>query len=278
MAQEVNLYDGHYGRLTATALSEVRRATYGEDLGQAGWITAADARELFALLGLRSGDSALEVACGSGGVLCRMVTETGVRCVGIDINPHGIAAAKQTAQEQRLGSLASFHVANAAERYPFADASFDGIFCIDSINHFPGRLQVLREWNRLLRPGGRLVYTDPIVVTGQLTDEEMRTRSSIGFFLFTPVGVNEQLLAQSGFEVTKVQDATDAVASISKRWLDARESRRADLAATEGADAFVGLQSFLRTVHALSSERRLSRFVYVAQKARAGGGWYASRR
>jgi SAM-dependent methyltransferase len=148
----------------------------------------------------------------------------------------------------------------------FSEESFDVVFCNDSINHLPDRLAVLRDWYRMLRPGGRVLFTDPIVVTGQLSNEEMRVRSSIGFFLFTPAGLNEHLLEQAGFNVRTVRDVTDAVASVSRSWHDARAKRRERLTAVEGDEAFEGLQRFLTAVYVLSSERRLSRQMYLADK------------
>jgi SAM-dependent methyltransferase len=267
MRTEVNLYDGHYGHIAADPQVAVRRATYDEDLGQASWITLAEAREFFRALELSAGQTALEVACGSGGIACRMAVETGASCVGVDINQQGIEAAERTAREQGLSSRVAFRVVDAGRRLPFADASFDAVFCNDSINHLPERLDVLRDWHRVLRPGGRVLFTDPIVVTGQLTNEEIRVRSSIGFFLFTPVGTNERLLAEAGLAVREVRDVTDAVASISRRWRDAREENRQALVRLEGDDAFQGLQRFLDAVHTLSSTRRLSRFMYLAAKS-----------
>jgi SAM-dependent methyltransferase len=263
MTKDVELYDAHYGRLTADPQVEVRRRTYDEDLGQASWITAAEVREFLGRLELGPGSTALEVACGSGGVTCRMA-ETGARLVGVDINPHGIEAARRRASEQGLSSRVSFEVADAGRPLPFPDGSFDAVFCNDSINHFPGRVAVLRDWHRVLRPGGRLLFTDPIVVTGQLTNEEIRARSSIGFFLFTPPGCNERLLAESGFVVHEVRDLTEAVAAVAQRWAAARRDLRAALVELEGDEAFDGLQRFLAAVHLLASERRLSRFMYLA--------------
>lgn len=264
MTKEFELYDGHYGHLAAEAQVEVRRLTYDEDWGQASWITAAEAREFFRLLGLTPSGAALEVACGSGGVTCAMARETGAACVGVDINAHGVAAAQRRAAEQGLAARVSFRVADAGRPLPFPDASFDAVFCNDSINHFPGRLAVLRDWHRVLKPGGALLYTDPIVVTGQLTNDEMRERSSIGYFLFTPVGENERLLAQSGFRVREVRDVTDNVAVVAQRWRAARAGRREALAQLEGEAAFEGMQRFLAAVHLLAGERRLSRFMYAA--------------
>jgi SAM-dependent methyltransferase len=270
MPPEVDLYDGHYGHLATDPQLAVRRETYDEDLGQSSWITLAEAREWFGLLELQVGRTVLEVACGSGGMTCRMARETGATCVGVDINTHGIEAAERTAQAQNLASQASFRVVDAGRPLPFPDASFDAIFCNDSINHLPARAALFRDWHRVLRPDGRLLFTDPVVVTGEVTNEEVRVRSSIGFFLFTPLGHNERLLTQAGFVVQEVRDVTAAVASVSRRWHDARATRRDALVALEGEDGFEGVQRFLDAVHTLSSERRLSRFMYLASRRAAG--------
>ena len=266
MSKEVDLYDGHYGQLATDPQVEVRRRTYDEDLGQSSWLTAAEALEFIRLLALGPGRRALEMACGSGGVTCRMALETDAECVGVDINPHGVEAARARAREQELSSRVSFQLADAAQPLPFPDQSFDAIFCNDAINHFPGRPAVFRDWHRVLRPGGRLLFTDPVVVTGPVTNEELRARSSIGFFLFLPAGCNERLLAGSGFTVREVRDVTEATASVSARWSNAREELRSALVTLEGAEAFEGVQRFLAAVHLLASERRLSRFMYLATR------------
>jgi len=266
MSHEVDFYDGIYGHLATDPQVEVRRETYGEDLGQASWMTAGEARRWFNLLQLHSGQKVLEVACGSGGVTCAMAHHTRAACVGVDINAHGIEAAKNRAERDGISARVSFQVVDAGGRLPFPTESFDAVFCNDSINHLPGRAAVLQDWHRLLRPGGRILFTDPIVVTGQLSNEEIRARSSIGFFLFTPVGHNERLLEQAGFTIREVQDVTDAVASVSRKWRESRARRRERLVPLEGVEGFEGLQCFLEAVYILASERRLSRYMYLSEK------------
>jgi cyclopropane fatty-acyl-phospholipid synthase-like methyltransferase len=118
MSKDVNLYDVYYGNLAADPLVAVRRETYDEDVGQASWITLSEAREFFRALELAPGRAALEVACGSGGITCRMARETGATCVGIDINRQGIEASDRTAAEQGLSAAVSFRLVDASSTAP----------------------------------------------------------------------------------------------------------------------------------------------------------------
>src|SRR5580704_8630794 len=137
---------------------------------------------------------------------------------------------------------------------------------MDVLCHLSNRGQVFREWHRVLRTGGRLLVTDPVVVTGLVSREALATRSSTGHFEFCPAGLNERLLADAGLELRPTEDATANEAAVSKRWHDARERRAAELIRLEGEETFAGLQRFLAAVNRLTGEGRLSRHVYLGRK------------
>jgi ubiquinone/menaquinone biosynthesis C-methylase UbiE len=261
MKKPVDLYDSHYEKVEAGVYRAVREEAFGEDLGQTSWITAAECDEFFRWLDPGSDQRVLEVACGSGGVAMRIAEHRNVSIVGVDINESAVSAATARARTRAVQNPVEFRVADANETLPFPDESFDALFCNDSINHLRDRRAVLAEWYRVLRSGGRCLYTDPIVVTGCLSNAEIETRSSIGFFLFTPQGTNEALIRAAGFRLVLTADVTESVSRASRRWYDARAKRREALCELEGEPKFEELQRFLATVHTLASERRLSRFV-----------------
>jgi SAM-dependent methyltransferase len=261
-----DLFDSTYSHFEAEVLARIRQKTYGEDFGQNSWTTDDEYRRWSEWLGLHEGSHALEVASGSGGPAIFLAELCGCRVTGIDINAHGVATAVQRAQARGLSGRVTFQEVDADVQLPFSDHAFDAILCVDSANHFPHRLQVLKEWHRLLKPGGKALWTDPVVVTGLVSNEELAARASIGYFLFSPPGVNERLIEEAGFELARREDGTENAATVSKRWYDARSDDHDALVQIEGPERYAGLQQFFAMVHRLTSERRLSRLVYMAQK------------
>jgi ubiquinone/menaquinone biosynthesis C-methylase UbiE len=266
MTDRVGFYDATYTNLRSDVLAAVRAEVYDRDIGQNSWLSADEAERFGRLLNLGKGARLLEVGSGSGGPALFLAETFGVSVTGIEVNQAGVEEANAAARERSLSAIAEFRVADANHRLPFADASFDAIQCIDAINHLAERAAVLAEWRRVLRPGGLMLYTDPVVVTGPISAEEIATRSSIGYFLYMPEGENQRLIREAGLELVLDEDATENEAAISHRRLIAREKRRDALIAIEGAETYEGMQTFLRTVHALSSSRRLSRHLFVAWK------------
>jgi len=150
VSRESDFYETIYSTVGTDVQTRVRNETYDEDLGQAGWLQASEARELASWLGAGV-RTLLDVACGSGGIAAFLADALGAEVIGIDNDPRAIAAANE-----RGAPGCSSQVADANEPLPFADTSFDFVFSNDSVHHLRDRSAVLREWARVLRPDGQL--------------------------------------------------------------------------------------------------------------------------
>ncbi len=104
----------------------------------------------------------------------------------------------------------------------------------------------------MTRPGARILFTDPTIVTGLVTDSEIADRSAVGIYVFSAESVNETLLAEVGFEVERREDLTENMSAMAGRWHDARERFRDELLADEGVATFEGIQRFLSACHLLA--------------------------
>jgi ubiquinone/menaquinone biosynthesis C-methylase UbiE len=266
VSQKVDLYDNAYGNHELDTYREVRIETYGEDFGQTSWVTTEESQEIPRLLGLRHGSSVLEIGCGSGGYALHLVATTGCRITGLDINESGIRNANHLAQARDLASQLRFERCDVSKKLPFDDGAFDAVFSNDVLCHLAGRAEVLAEMYRVLKPGGRMLFSDALVIGGTITHDEIAARSSIGYYVFSPPGENERLMETAGFRGICATDKTDNAARIAHRWREARAQKKEKLVAAEGDANFEGLQRFLSCVHILTSEKRLLRYLYLATK------------
>jgi SAM-dependent methyltransferase len=104
-------------------------------------------------LGDVTGQQVLELGCGAGQWSRALVGEAGT-IVGFDLSEAQLGAARQA-----MGATRFPLVQGAAERLPFADASFDLVFCDHGgLSWAPPQVAV-PEAARVLRSQGRLVFT-----------------------------------------------------------------------------------------------------------------------
>jgi len=260
-------YNANYGNFQTDLYAQIRHEAFGEDIGQNSWLTADEQDRFLQWLDLSQGKNLLDVACGAGGPALRIAATTGCSVVGIDVHEQAIRTASSLASQRGLAGRAEFRAVDATAALPFPDASFDAVICIDAINHFPDRSRVVAEWTRLLKPEGRLLFTDPITLTGALTNAEIAVRSSAGFYLFVPNGYDEGVIKRCGLQLLACEDVTANMAKVAEARRAARASRSTALREMEEHETYDDQQEFLAVAARVAREGRLSRFVYVSQKA-----------
>lgn len=104
-------------------------------------------------LAVRSGASLLDVSCGAGHLL-RAASERGLRCTGIDISEEAVRLARENAP-------AAVVQTGDCEHLEFADASFDYVTCLGSLEHFPDMDRALAEMRRVATPAARFCIVVP---------------------------------------------------------------------------------------------------------------------
>jgi SAM-dependent methyltransferase len=114
--------------------------------------------QVVALANPKSGERVLDVACGTGVVarLAAVRVGGGGNVVGLDLNPGMLAVAASIALETPATSAPITWREASATKMPFADASFDIVYCQLGLQFFPDRSAALREMHRVLVSDGRL--------------------------------------------------------------------------------------------------------------------------
>jgi demethylmenaquinone methyltransferase / 2-methoxy-6-polyprenyl-1,4-benzoquinol methylase len=100
-------------------------------------------------LGLPGGATVLDLACGTGD-LCRELTTSSYRPIGMDLSYGMLAAARTEAPLVHADAL----------RLPVRDGSIDGVTCGFALRNFVDLEPFLAELARVLRPGGRIALLE----------------------------------------------------------------------------------------------------------------------
>ena len=124
---------------------------------------AARRSEIFAREGgLRPGQRALEVGCGTG-VFLEAAATTGADIVALDLSADLLAQARA-----RVGAAGKVRLSlGNAEQMPFRESSFDAVYG-SSILHHLNIDAALAEVRRVLRPGGRIAFAEPNILNPQV--------------------------------------------------------------------------------------------------------------
>ena len=170
----------------------------------------------------------LDVGAGYGGAARRLAERFGCRVVCVNLseaeNERNRRLNREAGLEDRIDVIdASF------DDLPLGDASVDAVWSQDAILHAGDRKRVLTEVDRVLRPGGRFVFTDPMrgddcpegVLDPILARIHLSDLGSPGFYL--------KAAEELGWEDLGFEDHTAQLARHYRRVLETTESLSEEL-------------------------------------------------
>jgi len=114
---------------------------------------------MIARLPLQPGDRVLDVACGDGQYAVWLAERIGSgQITAVDASPAWLQLA---AEKVRANGITNIELRKAdARRLPFADGSFDFVWCAQSLYSLPNLMQCMAEMVRILKPGGALAVLE----------------------------------------------------------------------------------------------------------------------
>lgn len=170
------------------------------------------AERLVELCGLEPGLRVLDAATGTGfaALAAARAVGPGGRVLGVDVSQGMLREARAAVQAAAVGNL-DLLGADAAALPQFADHSFDAVTCACGLLYLPVG-EALREWHRLLRPGGVMAFS--AIRAGSPLAARLFRECAAGFgvTLADPCaslgseGAARRALEAAGFAVTAIRD------------------------------------------------------------------------
>lgn len=145
---------------------------------------------LIAKLNVQPGQHMLDVGCGVGHPAIRLAQATGAQVTGITISPVQQRLATERVHAAGLTNRVRCELVDAMAM-PYAPATFDMAWAIESVVHMPSWKQMFQEVVRVMRPGGRVMVVD-MVLSHPLSAEQSEVISAL--FNIERVGFLEEYI------------------------------------------------------------------------------------
>lgn len=188
--------------------------------------------------GLDDGAAVIDFGSGYGGSARRIADRYGahVCCLNIcDIqNARNLEVTKAAGLDDRVNVVLGSYLDVPAE-----DASFDVVWSQDALLHAPDPAQALKEAFRVLKPGGRLAFTDPMQKGEGHNPELQPVYDRVNLDAMFAPETYRRTAGAIGFEEQGFEDWTPHMATHYAAVDDAMAARRDDLLARDVPEEFI---------------------------------------
>jgi LynF/TruF/PatF family peptide O-prenyltransferase len=174
------------------------------------------------LLGLEAHHVALDFGCGVGVVACSVAALTGCSIRGLNISRKQIAQADALRAVLGLADRVRFDLYPGAV-FPYPNDAFDRIYFFESPCHVPDKGLMVREFYRVLRPGGTVAGQDWVLATDRLSARDhgtwIRPIEESCDVALRSLKEYRDLFADAGFVNIEITDARDVYRNLRRSFV-----------------------------------------------------------
>lgn len=175
-------------------------------------------------LALPAGSQVLDAGCGAGSVARRLASRFGLRVDGVDLLDELVSLARERAEAEGLADRLSFFEGDFTH-LPVSHERYDGVYTMEALIHAPDHEAALKEFHRILTPGGALVlveYSKPqksdLSAEEQQEFESISSKSGMHSFEKFIHGSFPAIVSGAGFEAISARDLTANILPMLKRF------------------------------------------------------------
>ena len=188
-------------------------------------------RLMIAKLELHEGMTVVDIGCGIGGPMRRVVREAGVRAVGVNSNEIQLEKAKSLNVEAGLDHMVDYLACSFMDMAAIGDDTFDRGYAIESTCHAPDKPGAFAEIYRVLKPGA-LFWGQEMCMTDKFDPGDNRHRAikhdlmrGIALKDIATTGEVNRDLETAGFQVIEGTDRAVGENGPTTPWYQPMETR-----------------------------------------------------
>lgn len=163
---------------------------------------------------VQEGEAVLDAGCGVGGAAIYLARNYSTRVTGITLSSLQVETARQNAKKHNVNHGTKF-IEGDFTKTSFEDQSFDVIWACESSSSAVDKGQMLREWFRLLKPGGRIILLDFFKTEKSIDQTGKWLNKWCNLWAMSPlvtVKDFEQDLGANGFDLVQKENLTTRIA------------------------------------------------------------------
>lgn len=187
----------------------------------------------------------LDIGAGYGGSARVIARKLGIHVTCLNLSSVQNARNRSITKEQKLTELIDIHDGNF-EHLPFDDASFDQVWCQDSILHSGHRQRAFAEVDRVLKPGGGFIFTDPMQADNADPTELEPVLTRIHLPSMGSVATYCQYARDLGWETIAIEEMPHCLVNHYTRVLEELEARTDEISSTVSHDYVERMKAGLR--------------------------------
>ncbi len=210
-------------------------------------------------LELREGMTVIDVGCGIGGPMRRVVREAGVKVLGVNNSQIQLAKAKSLDAAAGVEDMVDYLACSFMDLSAVADDAFDRGYAIESTCHAPDKAGAFAEIYRALKPGA-LFWGQEMCLTDKFDPEDGQHRAikqdlmhGIALKDIATMGEVDLALETAGFQVIEGKDRAVSEDGPTTPWYRPMETRRGTMGNALrriplGRNMFIGASRLAETV------------------------------